>query len=290
MRLRIAVVCSRLVCPRRRRRLRVRPSWAWTTWPSRSATWRPRSGSTASCWATRSFSRAWPARRCMVRVNKRQAIVLEPGLPAEVDDRLSHIAFATRTCRRSRRISTRGASSRTAPRPDLWPRGAARAGSGWQRRGVRAGGGDCGVAADLAVRAAVDAAVSHRRRRARRGEGARVLPRGARARGDLARRRRPGAHQLGEHARARRHRLRRVHAQRQAAHAPAAGLAAPRVPCSCPTCRRPGKPSAPARPPPPAPALQKPRIGRNNKWQLNLFDKDGTRVELMEPLPTRIPN
>ena len=37
-------------------------------------------------------------------------------------------------------------------------------------------------------------------------------------------------------------------------------------------------------------ALQKPRIGRNNKWQLNLFDKDGTRVELMEPWPTRVPN
>jgi lactoylglutathione lyase len=36
-------------------------------------------------------------------------------------------------------------------------------------------------------------------------------------------------------------------------------------------------------------ALQKPRIGRNNKWQLNLFDGDGTRVELMEPFPTRIP-
>lgn len=35
--------------------------------------------------------------------------------------------------------------------------------------------------------------------------------------------------------------------------------------------------------------LQKPRIGRNNKWQLNLFDPDGTRVELMEKYPTRIP-
>ena len=35
--------------------------------------------------------------------------------------------------------------------------------------------------------------------------------------------------------------------------------------------------------------LQKPRIGRNNKWQLNLFDRDGTRVELMEPFPTRTP-
>jgi hypothetical protein len=24
-------------------------------------------------------------------------------------------------------------------------------------------------------------------------------------------------------------------------------------------------------------------IGRNRKWQLNLFDPDGTRAELMEP-------
>jgi len=26
-----------------------------------------------------------------------------------------------------------------------------------------------------------------------------------------------------------------------------------------------------------------PRVGRNRKWQLNLFDPDGTRIELMEP-------
>lgn len=30
-----------------------------------------------------------------------------------------------------------------------------------------------------------------------------------------------------------------------------------------------------------------PRIGRNKKWQLNLFDPDGTRVELMEPFTFR---
>jgi len=30
-----------------------------------------------------------------------------------------------------------------------------------------------------------------------------------------------------------------------------------------------------------------PRIGRNKKWQLNLFDPDGTRIELMEPFPMR---
>ena len=30
-----------------------------------------------------------------------------------------------------------------------------------------------------------------------------------------------------------------------------------------------------------------PRIGRNNRWQLNLFDHDGTRTELMEPHTVR---
>jgi lactoylglutathione lyase len=30
-----------------------------------------------------------------------------------------------------------------------------------------------------------------------------------------------------------------------------------------------------------------PQIGRNNRWQLNLFDADGTRVELMEPWTVR---
>jgi len=30
-----------------------------------------------------------------------------------------------------------------------------------------------------------------------------------------------------------------------------------------------------------------PRIGRNNRWQLNLYDPDGTRVELMEPFTFR---
>jgi len=30
-----------------------------------------------------------------------------------------------------------------------------------------------------------------------------------------------------------------------------------------------------------------PRVGRNRRWQLNLFDPDGTRIELMEPFPMR---
>ena len=33
--------------------------------------------------------------------------------------------------------------------------------------------------------------------------------------------------------------------------------------------------------------LQPPQIGRNGKWQINLYDPDGTRVELMEPFNVR---
>ncbi len=34
-------------------------------------------------------------------------------------------------------------------------------------------------------------------------------------------------------------------------------------------------------------ALAPPQIGRNEKWQINLYDPDGTRVELMEPYTVR---
>jgi catechol 2,3-dioxygenase-like lactoylglutathione lyase family enzyme len=34
---------------------------------------------------------------------------------------------------------------------------------------------------------------------------------------------------------------------------------------------------------------EKPQIGRDGKWQLSLYDPDGTRVELMEPKPVRKP-
>lgn len=33
--------------------------------------------------------------------------------------------------------------------------------------------------------------------------------------------------------------------------------------------------------------MASPQIGRNRRWQLNLFDPDGTRTELMEPFPMR---
>jgi catechol 2,3-dioxygenase-like lactoylglutathione lyase family enzyme len=35
------------------------------------------------------------------------------------------------------------------------------------------------------------------------------------------------------------------------------------------------------------PKLASPQVGRNNRWQLNLYDPDGTRVELMEPFTMR---
>jgi hypothetical protein len=34
---------------------------------------------------------------------------------------------------------------------------------------------------------------------------------------------------------------------------------------------------------------EKPKIGRDGKWQLNLYDPDLTRTELMEPKPVQKP-
>jgi hypothetical protein len=33
--------------------------------------------------------------------------------------------------------------------------------------------------------------------------------------------------------------------------------------------------------------VQAPRVGRNKRWQLNLYDSDGSRTELMEPFTMR---
>ena len=34
---------------------------------------------------------------------------------------------------------------------------------------------------------------------------------------------------------------------------------------------------------------EKPKIGRDGKWQLNLYDPDLTRAEVMEPKPVETP-
>jgi lactoylglutathione lyase len=33
--------------------------------------------------------------------------------------------------------------------------------------------------------------------------------------------------------------------------------------------------------------VRAPQVGRNNRWQLNMFDPDGSRTELMEPFTMR---
>ncbi len=38
-----------------------------------------------------------------------------------------------------------------------------------------------------------------------------------------------------------------------------------------------------------APKQEKPKIGRDGKWQLNLYDPNFTRAELMEPKPVEKP-
>jgi lactoylglutathione lyase len=34
-------------------------------------------------------------------------------------------------------------------------------------------------------------------------------------------------------------------------------------------------------------SIRSPQVGRNRRWQLNLFDPDGSRAELMEPFPMK---
>jgi lactoylglutathione lyase len=36
-----------------------------------------------------------------------------------------------------------------------------------------------------------------------------------------------------------------------------------------------------------AKTVRTPQVGRNRRWQLNLFDPDGSRTELMEPYTMR---
>jgi lactoylglutathione lyase len=33
--------------------------------------------------------------------------------------------------------------------------------------------------------------------------------------------------------------------------------------------------------------VKSPQVGRNDRWQLNLYDQDGSRTELMEPFTIR---
>ncbi len=226
----------------------------------------------------------------LVRVNKRQAIVLEPGLAPDVDDRLSHIAFATsdlpalKTYLDARGVTTNGPESRICGRV-----------------GVRASDPDGNVVefvqedvivaalpaspyVPLSTRlyhtgvAVRDEAKAHAFYR--EVLGLEEIWRGGAdpARTSWVNMRVPDGTDYVEYM------LNdKPPTRQQLGSQHHACLLVPDIQHAWEAVR--------ARTPAAARAtLQKPRIGRNNKWQLNLFDKDGTRVELMEPFPTRIPN
>lgn len=225
----------------------------------------------------------------LVRVNKRQAIVLEPGLPPDVDDRLSHIAFATadlaalKTYLDARGVTSNGPEGRACGRVAL--RTADPDGNvvEFVQEDVIVAAPPSSPYVPLSTRlyhagvAVADQARAHGFYREVLGleeiwrggaDPARTswvnmrVPDGTDYIEYMLNDKPPTRQQLGSQ-----HHACLLVADIQAAwesvraRTPAAARA----------------------------ALQKPRIGRNNKWQLNLFDRDGTRVELMEPFPTRIP-
>jgi catechol 2,3-dioxygenase-like lactoylglutathione lyase family enzyme len=225
----------------------------------------------------------------LVRVNRRQAIVLEPGLAPDVDDRLSHIAFATsdltalKTYLDARGVATNGPESRTCGRVGL--RAADPDGNvvEFVQEDVIVAAPPNSPYVPLSTRlyhtgvAVRDEARAHAFYREVLGleeiwrggaEPARAswvnmrVPDGTDYVEYMLNDKPPTRQQLGS----------QHHACLLVGDIQAAWEAV--------RARTPAATRA---------SLQKPRIGRNNKWQLNLFDKDGTRVELMEPFPTRIP-
>ena len=225
----------------------------------------------------------------LARVNKRQAIVLEPGLPPDVDDRLSHLAFATsdlaalKTYLDARGVTTSGPESRTCGRGGLRatdPDGnvvefvqeeaivASSSSSPYVPLSTRL------YHAGVAVR---DEAKAHAFYREVLGLEEIWRGGGDPARTSWVNMRVPDGTDYVEYM------LNDKPPTRQQ-------LGSQHHACLLVVDIQAAWESVRARTPPADRAsLQKPRIGRNNKWQLNLFDRDGTRVELMEPFPTRIP-
>jgi lactoylglutathione lyase len=226
----------------------------------------------------------------MVRVNKRQGIVLEPGLPAEVDDRLSHIAFATadlpvlKTYLDARGVVSDGPAARTCGRMALRAQDPDGNVVEFVQEEAIAASPSASPYVPLSTRlyhagvAVRDEAKAHAFYR--EVIGLEEIWRGGSdpSRTSWVNMRVPDGtdyveYMLNEQPPTRQ----QLGSQHHAA------LLVPDMQAAWEAVR--------ARTPAAARAtLQKPRIGRNNKWQLNLFDKDGTRVELMEPWPTRIPN
>ena len=225
----------------------------------------------------------------LARVNKRQAIVLEPGLPPDVDDRLSHIAFATSDLAAlkanldARGVTTSGPESRNCGRVGLRatdPDGnvvefvqeevivASSSSSPYVPLSTRL------YHAGVAVR---DEAKAHAFYREVLGLEEIWRGGGDPARTSWVNMRVPDGTDYVEYM------LNdKPPTREQLGSQHHACLLVPDIQAAWEAVR--ARTPAAARA-----ALQKPRIGRNNTWQLNLFDRDGTRVELMEPFPTRIP-
>jgi len=223
----------------------------------------------------------------LVRVNKRQAIVLEPGLAPDADDRLSHVAFATsdlsalKTYLDARGVASDGPAGRTCGRVTLRmndPDGnvvefvqediivAAPPASPYVPVSTRL------YHTGVAVRDEARAHTFYRE-----VLGLEEIWRGGAdpARTSWVNMRVPDGTDYVEYM------LNdKPPTRQQLGSQHHACLLVADIQAAWETVRARTPPGARA-------ALQKPRIGRNNKWQLNLFDRDGTRVELMEPFPTR---
>ncbi len=225
----------------------------------------------------------------LARVNRRQTIVLEPGLPPDWDDRLSHIAFATsdlpalQAYLASKQIAVDAPSPRSCGRVGLRAKDPDGNVIEFVQEDVIVATPAASTHAPLSTRlyhtgvAVRDEARAHTFYKDVLGfeeiwrggaDAARTswvnmrLPDGTDYVEYMLNDKPPTRQQLGS--------------QHHAC------LLVPDMQAAWEAVR--------ARTPPAARgALQKPRIGRNNKWQLNLFDKDGTRVELMEPWPARLP-
>jgi catechol 2,3-dioxygenase-like lactoylglutathione lyase family enzyme len=225
----------------------------------------------------------------LVRVNRRQAIVLEPGLAPDVDDRLSHIAFATsdltalKSYLETRGVAANGPEGRTCGRVSL--RTADPDGNvvEFVQEDVIVAAPPVSPYVPLSTRLYHTGVAIRDEARAhafyREVLGLEEIWRGGAdpARTSWVNMRVPDGTDYVEYM------LNDKPPTRQQ-------LGSQHHACLLVADIQGAWEAVRARTPAAARAdLQKPRIGRNNKWQLNLFDKDGTRVELMEPFPTRIP-
>jgi catechol 2,3-dioxygenase-like lactoylglutathione lyase family enzyme len=225
----------------------------------------------------------------LVRVNKRQAIVLEPGLAPEVDDRLSHIAFATsdlpalKAYLDARGVPSDGPAGRICGRVALRTKDPDGNVVEFVQEDIIVAAPPTSPYAPLSTRLYHTGVAVRDQARAdtfyRDVLGLEEIWRGGAdpGRSSWINMRVPDGtdyveYMLNDKPPTRQQLGSQHHACLLVADIQAAWEA---VRARTPLAARAG--------------LQKPRIGRNNKWQLNLFDRDGTRVELMEPFPTRIP-